>query len=222
MPITIHNEVYSGGINNIGGNYDLAAVGLVPEGWSSRNSQLYGKPLQVTITSARDAPEGKYSIPIRILDEGDGERLGNISFIAEIEISNDVMDMEVSPKERKVGLGQPAVFEVTITNKGTAGDLFAVSAAGVPKWSFTKTVYVAGGSSKTILYEVAGFEEEEYAANIQVQSANAPVVREEAGIKVVSVPDVLSDYRATVNGALLFPVFEVPIYAIFGFLSNFW
>lgn len=222
MPITIHNEVYGGGIHGIGGNYDLATVEYAPEGWSFRNSLLYGKPLQVTITSARDAPEGKYSIPITIRDEDDAEQLGNVSFIAEMEISNDVMDMQVYPAVRRVGLGQPAVFEVTINNKGTAGDLFEVSATGVPKWSFKKTVYVAGGGSKAILYEVAGFEEEEYRPAIVVQSANAPAVREEAGITVHAVPDVLSDCKATINGALLFPIFELPVYALAGIISNLW
>lgn len=222
MPITIHNLVYEGGIHGIGGNYDLATVDGAPHGWSYRNSQLYGRPLQVTITSDPSAAEGTYSIPITIRDEDDGEQLGNITFIAEIDISKDVMDMSVSPEARRVGLGQPAVFEVDIRNKGTAGDLFVVSAAGVPKWSFTKTVYVAGGGSKKILYEVAGFEEEEYAATIIVQSANAPVVREEQPITVSAVPDVLSDYKATINGALLFPIFELPVYAIAGLISNFW
>ncbi len=222
IPITIHNEVYAGGIHGIGGNYDLATVDGAPQGWSYRNSQLYGKPLQVTITSSPSAEEGPYAVPITVRDEDDGEQLGNITFIAEIEISNDVMDMEVSPESRRVGLGQPAVFEVNIHNKGAAGDLFVVSAAGVPKWSFTKTVYVAGGGRKKILYEVAGFEEEEYAATIIVQSANAPVVREELPITVRTVPDVLSDYKATINGALLFPIFELPVYAIAGLISNFW
>jgi len=222
MPITIHNEVYSGGIHGIGGNYDLATVDYVPDGWSSSNSLLYGRPLQVTITSARDAPEGRYSIPITVRDERDEEALGNVSFIAEIEISNDVLGMDVSPNSRRVGLGQPAVFEVTIDNKGSTGDLFVVSSQGVPKWSFTKTIYVAGGSTKTILYEVAGFEEEEYAAKILVQSANAPAVRKEADITVRAVPDVLSDYKATINGALLFPIFEAPVYALVGLISNLW
>ena len=222
MPITIHNEIYSGGIHGIGGNYDLATVDYVPDGWTSRNSMLYGRPLQVTVTSARDAPEGKYSIPITVRDERDEEQLGNVSFIAEIEISNDVMDMGVSPSRRRVGLGQPAVFEVTISNKGAAGDLFVVSSVGVPKWSFTKTIYVGGGSTKTILYEVAGFEEEEYQAKILVQSANAPAVKEEADITVRAVPDVLSDYKATINGALLFPIFEAPVYALAGIISNLW
>lgn len=222
MPITIYNEVYTGGIHGIGGNYDLATVDYVPGGWSYRNSLLYGRPLQATVTSARDAPEGLYSIPITVRDERDEEQLGNVSFIAEIEISNDVMDMSVSPAYRRVGLGQPAVFEVTIANKGAAGDLFVVSSTGVPKWSFTKTIYIAGGSTKTVLYEVAGFEEEEYKASIIAQSANAPSVREEAEITVRAVPDVLSDYKATINGALIFPIFEIPVYALAGIISNLW
>lgn len=222
LAITFHNEVYSGGIHGIGGNYDLAVVEQVPPGWSFSNSQLYGRPLQVTITSSPSAQEGTYPVSIMILDEGDGEKLGNITFVAEVEISNDVMDISVEPQERRVGLGQPAVFEVLIKNKGTAGDLFIVSAEGVPKWSFQKTVYVPGGGSKKILYEVAGFEEEQYHALVLVRSANAPTVQEEANITITTVPDTFSDYKATMNGALLFPIFELPIYSLAGLLSNFW
>jgi hypothetical protein len=220
LPVVFHNQVYSGGVHGIGGNYDLATIDSIPSGWAYGNSQLYGNPLQITVTSNPSAREGMYEIPITIRDEGDGERLGNVSIIARIEISNDVVDMRVEPQSRRVGLGQPAVFDVTIDNKGVAGDLFVISAVGVPKWSFEKTVYVPGGGSKRILYEVAGFEEEEYEATIQVQSANAPTVREEAYIHVDTVPDVLSDYRATQNGALLFPIFELPLYSIAGLLSN--
>lgn len=222
LPITFHNEVYSGGVHGIGGNYDLATAGPVPPGWSSSDSRLYGRPLQVTITSSPSAREGVYQIPVMILDEGDGEQLGNITFTAEVEISNDVMGMSAEPSERRVGLGQPAVFEVLIVNKGAAGDLFIVSAEGVPKWSFRKTVYVPGGGSKKIIYEVVGFEEEQYHATMIVQSANAPIVRKEAQITITAVPDVLSDYKATMNGALLFPIFELPIYSIAGLLSNLW
>ncbi|MFA5412249.1 MAG: hypothetical protein WC350_02800 [Candidatus Micrarchaeia archaeon] len=222
LPVTFHNQVYSGGVHGIGGNYDIVTVDSVPSGWTFSNSQLYGNPLQITVTSSPSARQGKYEIPMTIRDEGDGERLGNVSIIAQIEISNDVMDMRVEPQERRVGLGQPAVFDVTIDNKGVAGDLFVVSAVGVPKWSFEKTVYVSGGGSKRILYEVAGFEEEEYSATILVQSANAPTVREESYIHVSTVPDVLSDYKAAMNGALLFPIFELPLYSIAGLLSNLW
>ncbi|MEM4272584.1 MAG: hypothetical protein QXH30_03250 [Candidatus Bilamarchaeaceae archaeon] len=222
IELQLFPKVYEGGINGIGGNYDLAYAANLPAGWSSKQSKLYGNPLQVTITADPYTEVGTYLIPIVVEDEGNGEGLGKVRFYARIEVSEDVMDFSVSPLSRKVGIGQPARFEITINNKGNAGDTFRVSSSGVPKWEFTKMVYVPPKGSKTILYEVAGFEEETYSSMIIVQSSAAPRVGVSASISLQVYPDLLSDYKAVNNGALLFPVIEAPVYSLIGFLSNFW
>ena len=222
MEVSIHPKVYEGGVHGIGGNYDLAYVTSLPEGWKSTRSKLYGDPLQVTVTAEPLAKEGTYYINIAVEDEGNGELLGVVNFVAKVEISNDVMDAEVSPLEQRVGIAQPATFEITITNRGNAGDVFRVSAEGVPKWSFTKTIYVSGKGSKKLLYEVAAHEEEKYEPSIVVESASSSLVKKSMPVEIYVYPDVFSDYKAISNGALLFPIVEAPVYALMGLLSNLW
>lgn len=222
IELQIFPKVYEGGINGIGGNYDLAYATNLPSGWSTKQSKLYGNPLQVTITADPYTEEGSYTIPVIVEDEGDGEKLGKVKFYVRIQISEDVMDFSTSPKSRKAGIGQPAQFQITINNKGDAGDTFRVSATGVPKWEFTKMVYVPPKGSKTVIYEVAGFEEETYSSMITVQSSTAPRVGGSEPISLEVYPDLLSDYKAVNNGALLFPVIEAPVYALVGLLSNLW
>ena len=222
ISVSFHRRMYEGGIHGIGGDYDIAYAEELPGGWKSNPSKLYGDPLQVTITAYENAAEGAYSIPVTIGDEGGGEKLGNITFTAKVNISNDVMDAEVGPSSRRVGVGQPANFKITVENKGNAGDTFRVSAEGVPKWSFSKTIYVPGKGKKGMLYEVAAYEEEHYSVDIVVESESSSLVKKSLPVDVYVYPDVLSDYKAINNGALLFPIFEAPVYAFMGLLSNLW
>lgn len=222
VELQLHPKVYEGGIHGIGGNYDLAYATGLPAGWTSQKSKLYGSPLQVKITADKHAEEGLYTIPVVVEDEGNGEELGTLTFYVRIEVSEDVMDFSVSPAEKTVGIGQPARFEITVSNTGSAGDTFRVSAQGVPKWDFTKMVYIPPRSSKTITYEVAGLEEETYESLISVESSSSPRVSGSSPITLNVYPDVVSDYRAVNNGALLFPVIAAPVYALIGLLSNLW
>ena len=222
VEIQIHPKVYVGGLNGTGGNYDRAYATNLPHGWASKPSKLYGNPLQVTITSGPYTEEGVYTIPIAVEDEGNGENLGVVNFNLKIKVSEDVMDFSVYPTAREVGIGQPARFQITINNRGNAGDTFKVRAEGVSKWEFTKLIYIPPRSSKTILYEVAAFEEEFYTSTITVESSASSRVSSHKEISLVVRPDVLSDYKAVNNGALLFPIIEAPIYALIGLLSNLW
>ena len=222
MEIQLHPKVYEGGIHGIGGNYDRAYASSLPAGWSSKPSKLYGNPLQVTITAGSYTEEGVYIIPISVEDEGNGEELGVVTFNLKVRISEDVMDFSVYPSSKEVGIGQPARFQITINNRGNAGDTFKASAEGVSKWEFTKLVYIPPRSSKTITYEVAGFEEESYTSIITVESSSSSRVSSYRTISLNVHPDLLSDYKAINNGALLFPVIEAPIYALVGLLSNLW
>ncbi len=222
VELQLHPKIYEGGIHGIGGNYDLAYAGSLPDGWSSQKSKLYGSPLQVKITAGAYADEGVYTIPIVVEDEGNGEQLGTVTFYVHIRISEDVMDFSVSPLKRTVGIGQPARFEILVNNKGSAGDTFKISSKGVQKWDFTKLVYIPPNSSKVISYEVAGFEEEAYSSLITVESSSSERVSASVPILLYVQPDLLSDYKAVNNGALFFPIIEAPIYALIGLLSNLW
>ncbi len=221
VSILIDPKVTSGGVHGIGGRYDQAAATDLPRGWTSAESKLYQDPLQVTITADPAAPEGNYSVRVKVIDENNGEQLGIISFDVKVRITYDVMDFDVSPKFLTVGPGQPARFAITITNKGSTSDVFQVSAEGPKQWEFRKPVFIPAQSTKTINYEIVGNEQETFLATIKVVSLASSKIADEKNVTLFVVSDVFGDYRSTNNGVLVFPIFEAPIYSIAGLLSNF-
>jgi hypothetical protein len=66
-----------------------------------------------------------------------------------------------------------------------------------------------------------GAEEETYRATINVQSLASSRIADEKNVTLFIQSDLLGDYKATNNGVLVFPIFEAPIYAMAGLLSNF-
>ncbi len=211
----------TGGIHGIGGTYDMAVAEDLPEGWTTKESKLYQNPLQVTITADPDAEPGNYTAKIIVIDESNGEELGNVTFDAKVTITYDVVEFDVSPESLEVGPGQPAIFEITIENKASTSDVFEVSALGPKRWEFRKPVFVPAQSSKTIHYEIVGEEEETYKATVSIVSLASENIADEKNVTLLIKPSLLGDYTATNNGVLVFPIFQAPIYALAGLLSNF-
>jgi len=220
VSILVDHLVTEGGIYGIGGTYDMAIAEDLPEGWTFRESELYQKPLQVIITADPNATEGVYYAKVKVIDEDDGEELGNVTFNVKIRVVMDVADFGVSPSHINTGPGQPARFEITITNKASTSDVFQVSATGTKKWEFIRPVFVPAKSSKTIYYEIVGNEEEDYRARIRMVSLASDKINAEENVTVSVKSNLIWDYKATNNGVVLFPIFEVPIYAFAGLVSN--
>jgi hypothetical protein len=218
--IQIDPIVTTGGINDIGGQYDMAIAEDLPRGWSSTESKLYQNPLQVTITTDPDAPEGNYTAQITVIDEFDGEGLGNVTFSVKVEITYDVMDFDVTPSYIETGPDQPVRFKITITNKGSTSDAFEVKSSGVKRWEYKRHVLVPKQSSRTIEYEIVGAEEEIYKATISVVSLASDNIADEKNVTLSVKPSLLGDYKATNNGVSVFPIFEMPIHALAGLISN--
>ncbi len=221
ISVLIEPQVTTGGIYGEGGIYDMAVVTSVPEGWSGKDSKLYGHPLQVTITAAPDAEEGHYSTKITVIDEFYGEKLDNVTFNARVTISYDVVDIDITPTYVRTGPGQPARFGITITNKGSTGDAFEIKSVGAKRWEFTRAVFVPPESSKTIYYEIVGEEEETYKTRISVESLASPIIHEEREVAVDIRAGIIDDLKATNNGVLIFPIFEGIVYAFLGLIANF-
>ena len=131
------------------------------------------------------------------------------------------MDFDVSPSHQVVGPGQPARFAIKIFNKASTSDVFQVSAEGARRWEFKKPVFVPAKSSKTIYYEIVGGEEENYAATVKVVSLASNKIADEKNVTMSVESNLFGDYRATNNGVVVFPIFELSIYAIAGLISNF-
>ncbi|VVC04876.1 Uncharacterised protein [Candidatus Bilamarchaeum dharawalense] len=221
VSILIDPKVNEGGIHGIGGLYDQAIAEDLPRGWTSTQSKLYQNPLQVTITADPNTAEGDYVTKVIVVDENDGEKLGNVTFYVKVRITWDVMDFEVTPSYIKVGPGQPARFAIKITNKGSTSDVFEVSSAGSKRWEFKKPIFVPAESSKTVYYEIVGTEEETYQTTIKVVSLASSNIADEQNVTLFIRSNLLGDFKATNNGVLVFPIFESLTYSLAGFLSNF-
>jgi hypothetical protein len=220
VSIQVNPIVTEGGIHGIGGQYDYAIAEDLPRGWISKQSKLYQNPLHITITADPEAKPGNYSAKIRVVDEYNGEQLGNVTFEAQVEITYDVMDFNVTPAYLEVGPGQPARFTISIANKGSTSDVFQVSALGPKRWEFKKPVFVPAMTTKTIHYEIVGKEEETYRATVSVVSLASDNIAGEKNVTLFIKPSLIGDYKATNNGVIVFPIFQAPIYALAGLISN--
>ncbi len=221
ISVLIEPEVHKGGMYGTGGFYDYAVATALPEGWTAKDSKLYGTPLQVTITADPNAEEGYYYSSITVVDEFYGEKLDNLTFSARVTISYDVVDISIDPTYVKTGPGQPARFSITIMNKGSTGDAFEIKSEGSKRWEFKRAVFVPAESSKTIYYEIAGEEEETYKTTISVESLASSIIHDEKEVTVDVQSSIIDDIKATNNGVLIFPVFEGIVYAFLGLIANF-
>lgn len=212
--------VESGGKFGLGGRWDRLEITDVPEGWNSEDSLLYEQPLKARVKVAPDAADGDYVILARAVDIDGQEELGQVDLRLRVRVTRGVFAMEVEPTRVETGATQPASFTITIRNSGVASDAFEISSDGVPAWNFRKTVFVPYGTARQVQYEFASSEEGEYAPVIRVRSVSSPLVGGEKKVSLGVSTSLWSDYRATNNGLLLFPVFEQAAYSVMGLISN--
>ncbi len=221
ISIALDGRPKTGGIFGLGGTYDLAFVSELPAGWSMKESDWAGIPLQVKITANKHAAEGEYSAIVNVVDEGDKEKLGNITFSVRLKITHDVLDASLDSDKKELLSGQPARFYITLENKASTGDVFSVSSSNVPKWAFKKYVYMPAKSSKTIFYEVVSAEEGSFSPAISVVSESSAMINKTLNASVSVHPSLAADYKATNNGMLFFPAMSGIIYSLAGLISNF-
>ncbi len=219
--VSLNPEVKEGGKYETGGFFDYIEVANIPEDWKSSDSKLYANPSQIEITAGKDILEGNYSSTIIIFDEDNSDGLGNITLYLIIEIKHDVVDLDVSPKTIEVGANQPAIFTIKIKNKGMVQDKFEISSTGMQDWNFKKRIYVPANSEKDVLYEVVGSEEETYEISITAKSESSDIITKSKNVNMKVNTNLISDYKATNNGLLIFPIVEAPIYFLMGLISNF-
>ncbi|VVC04938.1 Uncharacterised protein [Candidatus Burarchaeum australiense] len=212
--------VTTGGKFGQGGRWDMLEVVSAPDGWTSENSLLYEQPLKLRLKVASDAADQEYMVLVRAVDEGNKEELGEVNMKLIVNVSRDVFGMSVSPARKETGAGQPASFIVTIRNDGIASDAFEISASGLPAWNFRKTVFVPAGSSKEVPYDVVSGEEGEFSPIIKVRSLSSDLLSGEQNVRLGVSTSLASDYKATNNGLLLFPILEQAAYSVMGLLAN--
>ncbi len=202
------------------GQWDDAAVTGLPQGWSAKPGVVYPDMMLLEVTVDPASPDGDYTLPVRIDDAGGRENIGGqFPFSLLVHVKRDLLRMDVQPQMLQVGAGQPARFEVTLTNMGTASDRFEITSENISSWALSKSVYLAGGASKKIVYEVVGNDEANYKMSIDSRSASSGLISQTQPVELDVHSDLISDMKATSNGVLLFPTLEMPVYSLAGLLG---
>lgn len=218
-------DVAGGSIIYMG--WDKLAIEDLPEGWTAEDSPWYETPMKAKIRISPDAKNGtRYYFKAKAVDEGNLNGLGNLTINVFIDVSDDVFKIDVSPPEVETGVGQPAIYYIDIENEGAASDTFSITSRGVPAWKFKKDVFVPHAidvtlqAKKTVPYEVVSNEQNEMDIYINVTSLSSDQISREVRVTLKARPSLISDYRATGHGLLVFPLIESPIYSLIAFFSN--
>jgi hypothetical protein len=220
MSILIQRTETTGGKYGTGGYYDFANVSGLPDGWTARPSKIYEDPLQVMIISGANATEGRYTMPITIYDENNGEGLGNITFTAAISIDNDVLALEKVSGTSYAGENQPVRFTMRASNKGNAGDIFVIEGAS-HRQKTTREVYIAPGTGVVVPFEFAYSGSGTEQVNFTAYSKNSPErVKKELSYNVEIKNTLESDLKAIGYGVTVFPLFEQGSYSLAHLIST--
>lgn len=206
----------SGAVVNIGWDR-LEAVNL-PGGWSMQASPLYENPMKLKVSVPYNI-SGTYNLTIRAVNVGNYSRLGNLTFTAQVDVTNNVFNVSVSPSNISAGVGQPVDINVKIVNTGIADEPFNISAQGLPAWNFSDDVIALHSRTSSFVYPVYVNEPGIYPFNLTITSATGHLVQDEYPISFSVVASLYNDYSAIGNGVVLSPVIFEPVYAIDYLLS---
>lgn len=206
----------SGAVVNIGWDR-LEAVNL-PGGWSMQASPLYENPMKLKVSVPYNI-SGTYNLTIRAVNVGNYSRLGNLTFTSQVDVTNNVFNVSVSPRNISAGVGQPVDINVKIVNTGIADEPFNISAQGLPAWNFSDDVIALHSRTSSFVYPVYVNEPGIYPFNLTITSATGHLVQDEYPISFSVVASLYNDYSAIGNGVVLSPVIFEPVYAIDYLLS---
>ncbi len=206
--------------------WDRLRIIDVPPGWATEDSPWYETPMKAKIKIAPNAADGAYTFKAVAEDEGNMKGLGNITIDISLNVSKDVFTIDVTPREVETGVGEPAIYYIDIDNAGAASDTFSITSRGLPAWRFRKdvlaphAVQVTLPARKTIPYEVVSNEQTDTEIYLNVTSLSSDQISKEFKVRLIARPSLISDYKATAHGLLVFPLIENSIYSLIAFLSK--
>ena len=222
--VDINGHVSKGGIYGQGGSYDLAVITDKPPEWKSEDSKLYGRPLHITITAPRDAQIGEYPVEVTLINYKNSEKLGNITMTLYVNISWDVLNAVVTPLTQKVGVNQPSKIITYVTNTGNAPDTFNIKIGDTSMGdrAYETTVYIPPQKTKHVVWEQTWGNPERYSFPISVTSTSSPkIISKSYNATIDVVPrNLLSDYKASTRGIVIFPIFDNVIYGLAALLGS--
>ncbi len=199
--------------------WDRVIVENIPADWSSEPSKLYETPFQTFVTISPQAPDGQYQFSVRTLDEYDG--LVPIVLDAKIQVARNVLAASLSESRQTAGVQQPAFYYITLSNTGSASDIFEISPSGLPaKWAESRRVFVPHNSAVTLSYPITATEGGAYGFSFNVTSLSSPLIQQRVDAHLDAQTSIWNDAKAASHGIALFPFIAQPLYALIGFLSN--
>ncbi len=207
----------SGKLINIGWD-ELTAVSL-PQGWSAQQSPLYENPMKMKITVDPLAQSGTYHMVLRAVNVGNYSRLGNLTFNAYVNVSLNVFDLNVSPRNIQAGPGQPVDIKVEINNTGISDDPFVIRGLGLPAWNKSIQVISLHGEDNRFVYPVYINEPGFYRFNITVNSSSSSLISKSYAMGLTVNESLLNDYSAIGQGIILSPIVYEPAYAVMSLVS---
>ncbi len=211
--ITISPFVEEGGRFGRGGRYDIAYAKNLPEGWESKESSLYGNPLEVLVVVPNDAEYGEYSFIIFLEDENNFEGLETKWFLAKVEVVEDSFDMEASLFSKEVGVGNPVNLKVEVENKVDFGNTYYVSISSLNYFE-RRVFYVPPKSKEEFVFSLSFPKEGVYEIKVSAGEKN----NVERGIEKILYVEVreslLSEYKSIGEGIMLVPISQALAYYI--------
>ncbi len=199
--------------------WDRVVVENLPDGWTSEPSKLYETPFQTFVTVSPNAPDGDYSFTVATADEYDG--LAPVAATAHLKVSRDVLAASLVENRQSAGVQQPAFFYVTLSNAGSASDIFEVTPQGLPpKWVESRRVFVPHNAAVTLAYPVTAMEGGTYAFSFNVTSLSSPLIHQRVDAALDAQTSIWNDAKAASHGIALFPFIAQPLYALIGFFSH--
>lgn len=199
--------------------WDRVTAENLPTGWTGEPSKLYETPFQTFVTISSQAADNEYRFSLLTADEYDG--LTPVTVNARIRISRDVLAASLSQARESSGVLQPTFFYLTLSNTGSASDIFEVSPVGLPaKWAENRRVFVPHNSAITLSYPVTATEGGSYAFWFNVTSLSSPLIHQRVDARLDAQTSIWNDARAASHGLALFPFIGQPLYALIGALAN--
>jgi hypothetical protein len=192
----------------------------LPRGWTGVDSLLYEDPMKAFVILDKNAPDGQYVFEITTLNSY--EEVKPLTFKVKARVSRDVLEANISKTVIRSGAGQPAIYLFTLTNKGSASDVFEISVSeGLPGiWRYTKEVFVPHGSKATARYEVVSEERGEFQITFNVKSLSSQAISVNKKASLLTESSLLEDMKSSSHGLLLFPSIAQIIYSLLGLVAN--
>ncbi|MGI0141236.1 MAG: hypothetical protein ACREBF_01115 [Candidatus Micrarchaeales archaeon] len=202
----------SGKVINIGWN-TFKAINL-PYGWSAQASPLYENPMKLKITTAPNTVNGTYTLQLQAVNVGNYSRLGNLTFMAIVNVTTNVFTTSVTPTNFNVGTGQPYNLRVTINNTGISDDPFLINAYGLAGWNVSDVVIALHSTTSSFVYPVFVDVPGVYNYNITINSATSALISKSYRINMVAQASLFNDFSAIGQGVDLSPIIYEPTYAV--------